>query len=241
MKRMKEVLAHDRPREKIRIRGASSLSDQELIAAILGSGGPGRDVRDLSKELAQFLEDRPGSLSYDDLIGIRGMGPAKISQILACVEFARRYFKNDKQVTKISSPSDVLPLVSFLEGKRQEYFVCITLSGAHEVISVRTVTVGILNHSLVHPRELDRSLQQKINSLRRIPWEENRLAPFVGLNQGRKGPPRHLPEDVGERFILNNDHNLLPKPSWNSARHPCRQRYLGDIALATALRIGLWG
>jgi DNA repair protein RadC len=154
MKRMKEVSAQDRPREKIRTRGAANLSNQELIAAILGSGGPGRDVRDMSRELTQMIAESPGSVSYDDLCGVRGMGPAKASQIIACIEFARRFYKNDKNAVKISSPSDVLPLVAFLAGKKQEHFVCITLSGANEVISVRTVTVGLLNHSLVHPREV---------------------------------------------------------------------------------------
>jgi DNA repair protein RadC len=154
MKRMKEVSAQDRPREKIRIRGPANLTDQELIAAIIGSGGPGRDVRDMSRELALMIAESPDALRYDDLCGIHGMGPAKASQIIACMELARRFYKNDKNIVKISSPSDVLPLVSFLAGKKQEHFVCITLSGAHEVISVRTVTVGLLNHSLVHPREV---------------------------------------------------------------------------------------
>jgi DNA repair protein RadC len=154
MKRMKEVIVQDRPREKIRTRGAANLTDQELIAAILGSGGPGRDVRVMSNELAIMIAESPDTISYDDLCGIRGMGPAKASQIIACMELARRFYKNDKSVVKISSPSDVLPLVSFLAGKKQEHFICITLSGAHEVISVRTVTVGLLNHSLVHPREV---------------------------------------------------------------------------------------
>jgi DNA repair protein RadC len=154
MKRMKEVSPRDRPREKIRTRGAANLTDQELIAAILGSGGPGRDVRDMSRELALMIAESPDAISYDDLCSIHGMGPAKASQIIACVELARRFYKNDNKVVKISSPTDVLPLVSFLSGKKQEHFICITLSGAHEVISVRTVTVGLLNHSLVHPREV---------------------------------------------------------------------------------------
>jgi DNA repair protein RadC len=154
MKRMKDVSMQDRPREKIRARGPASLSNPELIAAILGSGGPGNDVRVLSHELASMIAERPEDLSFDDLCRIRGMGPAKASQIIACMEFGRRYYKTDKNVVKVSSPSDILPLVSFLLQKKQEHFVCITLSGAHEVISVRTVTVGLLNHSLVHPREV---------------------------------------------------------------------------------------
>jgi len=155
MKRMQEVYSHDRPREKIRTRGAGCLSNQELIAAILGSGGPGNDVRSLSKEIAGLIEREPGAVCFEDLSGISGVGPAKASQIVACLELGRRLFSTDpSSKKKIAAPADILPLVAFLSGKKQEHFICITLSGAHEVLAIRTVTVGLLNHSLVHPREV---------------------------------------------------------------------------------------
>jgi DNA repair protein RadC len=154
MKRMQEVGSHDRPREKIRTRGAGCLSNQELIAAILGSGGPGNDVRSLSKEISSLVE-RPDTVCFEELSGINGVGPAKASQIIACLELGRRLFSTDpSSKKKIAAPADILPLVAFLSGKKQEHFICITLSGAHEVLAVRTVTVGLLNHSLVHPREV---------------------------------------------------------------------------------------
>lgn len=154
MKRMKDVSVWERPREKIRARGAANLSTQELIAAILGSGGTGKDVRDLARELAPMITRDPSGIGYQDLSAVHGMGPAKSSQILACLELARRLYREDKRVVKVTTPADILPLVSFLTGKKQEHFICITLSGAHEVIAVRTITVGLLNHSLVHPREV---------------------------------------------------------------------------------------
>jgi len=154
MKRMQEVGSHDRPREKIRTRGAGCLSNQELIAAILGSGGPGNDVRSLSKEIAGLVES-PDTVCFEDLSAISGVGPAKASQIIASLELGRRLFSTDpSSKKKIAAPADILPLVAFLSGKKQEHFICITLSGAHEVLAVRTVTVGLLNHSLVHPREV---------------------------------------------------------------------------------------
>ena len=55
---------------------------------------------------------------------------------------------------KVTEPGHVLPLVEEIRGKKQEYFVCVTLNGAGEVLATRTVTVGLLNHSLVHPREV---------------------------------------------------------------------------------------
>ena len=155
MKPMREICSHDRPREKIRTRGPGSLSNQELVAAILGSGGPGYDVRSLSKEIAGMVEEDPTAVCFQTLSRINGVGPAKASQILAALELGRRLFSPEQSSRKkISAPVDILPHVAFLSGKKQEHFICITLSGAHEVLAVRTITVGLLNHSLVHPREV---------------------------------------------------------------------------------------
>ena len=54
----------------------------------------------------------------------------------------------------MSKPEDILPHVAYLKEKRQEHFVCITLNGAGEILGIRTITLGLLNHSLVHPREV---------------------------------------------------------------------------------------
>jgi DNA repair protein RadC len=153
MKKMQDIEEQDRPREKIRKRGASCLTNQELIAAILGSGGPGRNVRVLAKEISDIIERNPDAVRYQDFASVKGMGSAKTSQIIACLEFARRIYP-DTTTPKISTPADILPCVSFLAGKKQEHFICITLNGANEVIQTRTITMGLLNHSLVHPREV---------------------------------------------------------------------------------------
>jgi DNA repair protein RadC len=154
MKKMQDMEEQDRPREKIRKKGASCLSDQELITVILGSGGPGRNVRVLAKEISDIIDKSPVAVGYQDLAAIKGMGSAKISQIIACLELGRRKYSPDGKKQKISTPADILPHVAFLSGKKQEHFICITLNGANEVIDSRTITMGLLNHSLVHPREV---------------------------------------------------------------------------------------
>jgi DNA repair protein RadC len=83
---------------------------------------------------------------------VPGMGLAKSAQILSAFELARRHLIKD--TVKISRAQDILPIVSDLIEKRQEHFLCISLNGANEVIEKRIVTVGLLNMSPVHPREV---------------------------------------------------------------------------------------
>jgi DNA repair protein RadC len=80
------------------------------------------------------------------------MGLAKAAQILSAFELARRHLLKDS--VKITVAQDILPLVADIIGKQQEYFVCISLNGANEVIEKRVVTIGLLDKSPVHPREV---------------------------------------------------------------------------------------
>ena len=152
MKRIKDLPEFSRPREKLKERGAKSLSDAELIAAILGSGGKGLDVMLLSSRVAKAISGKKGDLSLEELTKIEGIGLAKASQILAGFELARRHIV--METVKITEAKDVLPLIDRITNKQQEYFICISLNGANEVIENRTVTVGLLDRSQVHPREV---------------------------------------------------------------------------------------
>jgi len=154
MKRMRDLAACDRPREKIARKGARPLGPRTDCSNYRPwDSGPGRILP--CKGYRRSLSRRAGDITYDDLIGLPGIGQSKASQILASLELARRYIRNDDEArTQVQHPADILPLVSDLNGKSQEHFICITLNGANEVIEKRTITVGLLNHSLVHPREV---------------------------------------------------------------------------------------
>lgn len=152
MKRIKDIPEFNRPREKLKGRGASALSDTELIAVILGSGSKGQDVLSLSSKVGKLLTENKGKLSMEQLSEIEGIGPAKASQILAGFELSRRYIV--KESVRITGANDVLPLIKDIAGKQQEHFICISLNGANEVIENRIVTVGLLDKSQVHPREV---------------------------------------------------------------------------------------
>lgn len=153
MRKMRDVPVLDRPREKIAQKGAGALSDTELIEAIIGRGTRQRDVRELAKDVCGILREKK-EIRYEDIRAIGGIGPTKASQLLACFEMGRRYFAPEPAGGKVTKPDDILPLVAHLRDKRQEHFCCITLNGAGEVLGNRVITVGLLNHSLVHPREV---------------------------------------------------------------------------------------
>ncbi|MGH7801747.1 MAG: RadC family protein [Thermodesulfobacteriota bacterium] len=152
MKTIKDMPEHSRPREKLREKGASALTDEELVAVILGMGTAGVDVRTIARQVAGLIREHKAGLTLDHLLAVPGMGLAKAAQILSAFELARRHLLKD--IVKITVAKDVLPLVADIAGKQQEYFVCISLNGANEVIEKRVVTIGLLDKSPVHPREV---------------------------------------------------------------------------------------
>jgi len=142
----------DRPREKLRIKGVRALSDLELMAVMLGSGTRTQDVMALAANVLKVTDLTGASPSIEDLTAIDGIGEAKAGSIAAALEFARRRIRPEG--FKIVFPPDILPLIQHLADRKQEHFLCISLNGGNEVIAVRTVSVGLVNKTPVHPREV---------------------------------------------------------------------------------------
>ena len=149
----------ERPRERLQRLGVEALSAQEILALILGRGISGESVM----VTAQRLLGRFGSLkgmagaSLEELSQIKGIGLAKASQIKAAFELANRlesYLeKADRPVVK--TPDDVANLVQGkLKGKKKEYFLAILLDTRNQLIKVAEISVGSLDSSIVHPREV---------------------------------------------------------------------------------------
>jgi DNA repair protein RadC len=152
MKTINELYKHDRPREKLLAKGAGALKPYELLAILLGSGTQGKDVIRLSKEIVKLLDEEFESLTLNRLLAIHGLGQAKAMQILSSLELSRRYLI--KQNIKITSAEDVHRELQEYTHKKQEYFLVITLDGASHIIEKRIISIGTLNQSLVHPREV---------------------------------------------------------------------------------------
>jgi DNA repair protein RadC len=142
----------DRPREKLFRKGAQALSDRELLAVLLGKGTPGMDVMTLAGKLAQLIDEKGLDVTAEDLMQYEGVGDAKAALILGAIEFARRRIKPEG--SKIETPADLLPHVRHFADRKQEHFLCATINGANEILNIRVVSMGLIDRSPVHPREV---------------------------------------------------------------------------------------
>jgi DNA repair protein RadC len=152
MKTIKELYKDDKPREKLVKKGVQALKNDEILAILLGSGVQGKDVRKLAREIVALLDNAYETISLDQLCKIHGLGLAKASQILASIELAKRYSAHSNK--KIDSAEDVYEELKSFSSKQQEHFLVMTLDGASQLINTRTVFIGTLNQTLVHPREV---------------------------------------------------------------------------------------
>ncbi|MDR2417678.1 MAG: DNA repair protein RadC [Treponema sp.] len=142
----------DRPREKLLDKGPSALSDRELLAILLNVGIKGKNVNILAKELLERLDKENGIPTVKELVLLAGIGETKACSIVAMLEFGRRRW--GAAGTRITQPEDIYTLIRHHADRRQECFICVSLNGAHEVLAVRIVTIGLVNKTIVHPREV---------------------------------------------------------------------------------------
>lgn len=153
MSKMSDRSKELRPREKLARKGAAALSDYELLMAIIGSGNAQSDVTKIARDVRKLITEKGSELTYDDLLSIKSLGPAKSAQIMAGFELWRRQFEVPERPI-IDSPEAAVAQLGDIRDKKQEYFVCLTLDGANRLIAKRIITIGTLTSSLVHPREV---------------------------------------------------------------------------------------
>jgi DNA repair protein RadC len=149
-----KLVKDEMPREKLLRMGASALSDVELLQIVIGSGGRNNDFKQIAKNLNIVLSEKGAeSLIFDDVKSIKGIGNAKATFVFAALEFWRRRLVTQTSPL-IDSPEKALSELGNIRNKKQEHFALLTLDGARRLINNRIVTIGILNASLVHPREV---------------------------------------------------------------------------------------
>ena len=148
----------ERPRERLLQLGPEALSVQELLALILGRGVRGESVMVTAQQLLSRFGDLQSiaNSSLEELCQVKGIGLAKASQITAAFELGRRlesYPEKGKAIVR--SPENVLNEVrSRLKGRKKEHFLTLFLDTRNQVLGVAPVSVGSLDSSLAHPREV---------------------------------------------------------------------------------------
>ncbi len=151
--KVKNLVLSDRPREKLKLKGPAALSNFELLQALIGSGNKQSDVSQIAKATQKVLQDHGAEISYLELQKVLGLGSAKITELLAAFELAKRYLIQS-ELPIIDSLEAAVDQLKDIRGKRQEHFIVLSLDGANRLITKRIITIGTLTSSLVHPREV---------------------------------------------------------------------------------------
>ena len=155
---MKAVAPHDRPREKLQRLGAAALGDNELLAIVLGHGRSRASALDMANAVLETSDGAHGLVRtrYDDLCAIPGIGDARAAQILAAVELGRRTLTRPlrERVQIVNARAAAELLLPQYGSRPVEQFGIVLLDTKHRVIRTVVLSVGTVDASIVHPREV---------------------------------------------------------------------------------------
>lgn len=166
--RIKEIALEQRPRERLRRDGADKLSDAELLALLIQYGSKGENAVDLSNRLISTFEiDKLNSLSLQELMKIKGIGLAKASKLVAAFELSKRVSSGKVCEKIVKNPSDIAShYTEKLKDLKKEHFIAVFLDSKNKIIKDEVISIGTLNSSLVHPREVFReAIKNSANSV----------------------------------------------------------------------------
>jgi len=171
MNKIKDLPADDRPREKLTLRGPQSLTDAELVAILLRTGIKGKSVVSVAQEMITKEGNlaRLATRSLSDLRKNAGVGKDKAATLLAAFEISRRILSQEKWLSnkRVTSPEDVANFfIPLFRDEVKERFMVVCLNSANKIIAYDTISVGNLNSSVVHPREIFKTaLEQNAASI----------------------------------------------------------------------------
>jgi len=160
MDRESGVLMHDveeseRPRERLFELGPGALSDADLVALIFGSGSGGESVLDVASRVARSISlRRLHQTALEDLLTVKGMGPARAAQLLAAAEIGRRLWPDADPIPLVRGPETIFELTADIRRSNREHFVGFYLNSRNQVLRREIISIGSLNASIVHPREV---------------------------------------------------------------------------------------
>jgi len=155
---IKDMPYEERPREKMLKYGKEYLSNSELIAILIRTGCADKSAVSLASEIICGNDDGIldlCNLTVEELCSIKGVGKTKACQIIAGIELGKRVMRLSKPLKKITSPNDVYNLmIGDIKFLKKEKFFTILLDTKHQIINVENISIGSLNSSIVHPREV---------------------------------------------------------------------------------------
>ncbi len=166
--RLKDIPAENRPRERFQKHGAHVLNDAELLAIILRTGTKNENIVDLCHRLlAKFGLNALSQLSLNELESVAGIGPAKAMQIKAIFELNKRHKIAQISGKPLQCAEDVYEYSSQrLLSNDKEYLLAIYLDSKSRVVKDEIISIGTLNASLIHPREVFKSaIKESANSI----------------------------------------------------------------------------
>ncbi|WNS43587.1 DNA repair protein RadC [Paenibacillus sp. MMS20-IR301] len=185
---LRDLPHEERPRERMMHYGAESLSQAELLAILLRTGAHRESAIHIAQRLLGIAGGLRGlaDLSIEELTSIKGIGPAKAVQLKAGIELGRRMANSRlAEPVIIRSPQDAAEILTEqLRYLQKEHFICLFLNTKNHVIAQETLSMGSLNASIVHPREVFRAAM-KCSS-----------AAIICAHNHPSGDPAPSPEDI---------------------------------------------
>jgi DNA repair protein RadC len=218
--RIADLPSEERPRERLRHRGANSLSNPELLAILLRVGVPGENAVQVGARLLAKYKTLSGlhRVPFDELCEQYGIGEAKAAQIKAALELGHRFkAESPEEKPAINSPADAAVLVAYeMSALEQEHLRVILLDTRNHVLDITEVYQGSVNSSQVHVGELFRA------AIRR------NASAIIVVHNHPSGDPTPSPDDVAvTRAILQAgklldvdvlDHLVIGQGQWVSLK-----------------------
>jgi len=155
----KNIPIEEKPRERLLKCGVDSLSNEELIAIILRTGNKKYNVKELANNILCYFENIGNlkNIRVNNLLNIEGIGKIKAIELISAIELGRRVYEydNHNELVSLTNPKSIINYFnSLFKNKKQEYFYVIYLDSKGKYIDKKLLYKGILNKSLVHPRDI---------------------------------------------------------------------------------------
>ncbi len=184
--KIKDLPNSSKPRERFLEKGPESLSDAELLALILRVGIRGENVVEMANRLlSNYSLEKLFDCSLKELQQVKGIGESKALELLAIREIGKRYNNSKNPIIKITSAKDVFDYFhENLKNEKQENFIVLLLDTKNKIIKDELITKGVLDASIVHPREIFKPAIR--NSAHRI----------ILVHNHPSGDPTPSPEDL---------------------------------------------